>query len=1233
VEEKYHIVRVNLWWILLSSLERLENGRYAILKKLGEGGKGVVYKARDTVLNRVVAIKMLKSVVTTEEAYSRFMREAQAVAKLNHPNIVSIYDIGKEDEKQFFVLEFVDGMSLRELMRTYPEGKCDIQTALRMGIDVCNALHYAHFQGVLHRDIKPENILITQESTVKLMDFGLAKMLGEPSITQEGVIVGTVAYVAPEIALGKSADARSDLYSFGAVLYETVTGKPPFSGEDPVKIIFSHIHDYPVSPGRLNSKVPQALADCIMKLLEKEPGKRYQTAEDLLRVLRDIAESFLREVLVPSHKPIVVPSPRPSMVRETQLIDRVEEMGLLREAVDRAVRGEGGLVFLHGEAGIGKTRLTKELGAYAHLRGMQVLYGRCPALFRMDGVPPYILWNEVIKNYLEFCTSEQLYKVIGYYPGEVCKLVPEIKQKLGTIPPSISISPESERNRLFEAVSQFVTNISKETPLLVVLDDLQWTDQSSLLLLHYLARGVYRESLLLLGAYRETDIDERHPLPPVLRELNRERLLQSVPLKHMSFDDVSEMIKQILEQDDVPREFCELVYGKTRGNPFFVEEVIKSLKEEEIIYQEKGKWKIKEVAKIEFPETVKSVIKARISRLDDDCQNVLTLASFVGNDFAFEALCGVTSIEEDKLLELMEKMLKTGLIKEKVIRGEDVYSFADIIIRDVVHEEVSHLRHKKLHGVVGSALEKAYANKIDEHFGELALHFLESGDKETALGYFLKAGEKAMKIYANTEAISYFQSALKLLEEKEGEYREKARVLETLGDIKRLVGEYDLCIKRWNEALLLWKQLDEKEKVARLHRKMAVTLWREVGKTEQAQENFEKALRILEAEPESIELAALYAARASMSYFTEDVTKARSWAEKALELAKKLNAFEVIASSYVDLGLVFGATGERKEAVECQEKALKIALDNGHVDIALRAYNNLAVQLPAEENERKLECYEKALELAKKAGNIEFISWFEGQLATRYFGMGNSGKALTLAEEYDALSRKIGNLFNLSGSTLYLGAFYHVLGEWNKGEQYLKESLSISQKINNTQQISNSHGFLGWSYYDKGEYAKAKECFEKMFEIDEKIGAKAYQISDYQWIAMNYIELGEIDKARTLLDDLHKFAQEKQDKQLIANEDATRAMLLRAEKKWNESLELFEKSLQEYEALRARQWNVYWLAKYILYEYARVYLERDQPGDREKADKLLNQALEIYQKLSAKKDIEKIIAKKKLLTA
>lgn len=168
---------------------------------------------------------------------------------------------------------------------------------------------------------------------------------------------------------------------------------------------------------------------------------------------------------MPSDKrSVVVPSPRPVATREIQLIDRIKEMEALREATNRAIKGEGGIVFLHGEAGIGKTRLARELGAYARSQGMQVLSGRCPALFRMDGVPPYVLWEEVIKDYLETCTPEQLFRVIGSYPIEVSKLVPELKHKLGTFPQSFPLSPEHSRDRLFEAVSQFITNISRETP-------------------------------------------------------------------------------------------------------------------------------------------------------------------------------------------------------------------------------------------------------------------------------------------------------------------------------------------------------------------------------------------------------------------------------------------------------------------------------------------------------------------------------------------------------------------------------------------------------------------------------------------------------------------------------------------------------------------------------------------------------------------------------------------------
>jgi tetratricopeptide (TPR) repeat protein/KaiC/GvpD/RAD55 family RecA-like ATPase len=899
-------------------------------------------------------------------------------------------------------------------------------------------------------------------------------------------------------------------------------------------------------------------------------------------------------------------------------------MNVLKEAVYRAVHGEGGLVFVHGEAGIGKTRLVRELGAYARSRGVQVLYGRCPALFRMDGVPPYVLWKEIIKEYLETSTPEQLSRVIGYYPAEVAKLVPELSQKLRVIPQSFPISPEQEQNRLFEAVSQFVTNISKETPLLVVLDDLQWTDPSSLLLLHYLARGVQKTPLLLLGAYRSTDIDAKHPLTPVLAELKRERLPQSVSLKRMSLEDTSEIIRQILEQDDVAPEFCRLVYDKTRGNPFFVEEVTESLKEEGVIYKEENRWKIKEVSEIEFPETVKNVLKSRFARLDEECQSVLTLASFVGNDFTVEAMCSVTGIEESKLLELMDELFKTGLIKERVIGGEGVCSFADILVRDVVYEEVSPLKRKKLHGVVGRALEQVYAKKIDEHFGELASHFLEGGDKDKALDYFLKAGEKAWKVYANTEEASYLKSALRLLEEKEGELEEKASVLERLGDVEKLVGKYDDCVKHWIEAIPLWAKLQKKDRTATLHRKIANVLWDLLGEKKDAREHHEAALKILETEPESVELARLYEDMAHMHRRMGEFAEAFPLAEKALALAEKLNALEAVAISCIELSIEIGLrarAGDPKKGLEYADRALRIALENEYWETALWAYERLAGMLPAEEYEKRMDCFEKGLALAKKIGHSRWQSNFRVDQAGEYFGRGELDRAIVTMDEALARSKRTGEKFPTSSALLSLALYYRTSGEWGKSEQYLREASDTARGQDEYFLIGEGNCFSGLLYVDKGEYVKATESFNEALRAcgRETCGCSAFA-------CLAFIELGELEKAQSLLDKFQRFALETDQKWYIVYSIGLRATLLRAQKKFDESVELFEKTLKEWESIKANIWSAYNFARLVLVEYARAYLERNREGDKDKARDLLNQALEMFQKMGAKKDVEKVEA-------
>ncbi len=928
----------------------------------------------------------------------------------------------------------------------------------------------------------------------------------------------------------------------------------------------------------------------------------------------------------------VVPSLNPLISKEIELINRVEEMQLLKQAVDRAVQGNGGVVFLSGEAGIGKTRLARELGAYAHLQGIQVLSGRCPALFRMNGVPPYVLWNDVIRDYLENSTSEQLFKVIGYYPAEVAKLVPEVAQKLRVIPKSLPINPEHERNRVFEAVSQFVTNISRELPLLIILDDLQWADQSSLLLLHYLARGIHRESMLLLGAYRDVYVNEKHSLFPVLTELNRERLLQSVPLKRLSFNDASEMIKRILAQDDISTEFSKLVYEKTRGNPFFVEEVIKSLKEDEVIYRRRHEWKIKEISKIEFPKTVKSVIRARLSRLDEESQRVLTLASFIGKDFTFETLRLASDIEEDRLVDIMEKLLKTSLVKEEEVRGVDVYSFVDIIVRDVAYDEVSRLRRKRLHKAVGLALEKQYAKKIDEHFGELAYHFLESGDKDKALDYFSKAGEKAQEVHAHDEAFAYFQHTLALLEEQEGDLEQRVRTMETLGDLKGWTGESEACTEYWTGALSLWDQLGDKKNLARLHGKIANRYWMWTANKDKASEHHQAALKILEAEPESLVLAGVYEDISHMLWRTGESAKALPWTRKAVEMAKRLSDSEVpraragvLARCYNNLGVFSEKSGDTEKAQEYLHEGLKLSLEYSFVPVALAFYNNLSeFQFSVGELQKSFETAKEGMQFARKVGALSSLAWNGSVQAMYHVNMGEIPKAISMLEGILELDRKIKFTAHLPYAMWGLGVCSYWLGEYAKSLHYLMEARDIARKTGEYQAHGLATGWLGELYLEMNDYVQAENCLNETKAICERTGETIYQFNYvFPALAKLYLKKGEIEKAEKLIEETYRYAVKTKNRLILSYAEMLKAMVLNKQKKWKQSTQHFEKSWEEHRFLNTKKWLAPRFAEF-LYEYASMLLDRKDNGDKEKAHLLLHESLNVYQKMDARRKGEKV---------
>jgi DNA-binding NarL/FixJ family response regulator len=333
--------------------------RYRLVERIGEGAMGIVYRAHDDTLERDVAIKfLLPERIGGGRASARFLREARVVAQLSHPNIITLYDVDRQGDWHYLVLEYVPGQNLHDLM-AHRQRPFPVPEALHAVRGVLEALAYAHVRGVIHRDVKPENIMLTPQGQVKVTDFGLALARGDVRLTREGMIVGTVLYLSPEVISGAAADARADLYAVGAVLYELITGRPPFCGDDPLSIL-SQILNAPLTPpSALVVDVPLQVERVVLTLLARDPGERYGSAQEVLDTLRgDVPQSGRV-----SRPAAARDDPRPSPDRPRQIATKrkirillVDDQSLFREGLRTLLSVQLDFEIV-GEAGNGEQAL------------------------------------------------------------------------------------------------------------------------------------------------------------------------------------------------------------------------------------------------------------------------------------------------------------------------------------------------------------------------------------------------------------------------------------------------------------------------------------------------------------------------------------------------------------------------------------------------------------------------------------------------------------------------------------------------------------------------------------------------------------------------------------------------------------------------------------------------------------------------------------------------------------
>jgi DNA-binding SARP family transcriptional activator len=500
----------------------------------------------------------------------------------------------------------------------------------------------------------------------------------------------------------------------------------------------------------------QAYQDARRTLVEElglEPGRSLQQLEQA--ILQQDPSLDLAQTPTPPTE--VSPSGRGVERRAGGVfVGRERELAGLLEALHDAVSGRGRLVLIGGEPGIGKSRLVEELAWRAG--EVEVHWGRC---WEVGGAPPYWPWVQVVRSYVRERNPEQLRGELGPGAADMAELVVEIRQRLPDLG-APSVLPESEhaRFRLFDSITDFLKNASRSRPLVLVLEDLNWADDDSLLLLEFVARELGDAHALVIGTYRDIDLSRRHPLSRTLGELARERLFERALLRGLSHADVERFIEETC--GFVPDEgLVYAVHTQTEGNPFFVSEVVRLLIEEGALTDEPPL--VPERWQVRIPEGVREAIGRRLNHLSDPCNETLSVASALGRVFTLDQLLRLTDdLSEDELLELLEEAMAAHVVEE-LSSAPARYQFTHALIQGTLADELSLTRRVRLHARIAEALEEVYATDIESHAAELAHHF---GEAQAVLGpeplvhYSALAGEAALAARAPEQAVAHFQRAL-----------------------------------------------------------------------------------------------------------------------------------------------------------------------------------------------------------------------------------------------------------------------------------------------------------------------------------------------------------------------------------------------------------------------------------------------------------------------------------------
>ncbi len=1087
---------------------------WEIVRLLGRGGMATVYEARWPESGVRRAIKLMNPAGSAEEVERRFRREFRALSKLHHPNITAVYDWGwwvanpgdapasgtpslppvqdpsdarmadladvpreggKSRGRPYFVMELVDGEDLRAAVESWQDLPAPerFDRARHVLVQVARALEYVHLRGLVHRDVTPANIMLIPAApgaapgtvAVKLMDFGVVKESGVTEFTAHGEVLGTVAYIAPEQINGERIDARTDLYSLGAVLYLMLTGRRPFNARTLAGYLDKHLHRPPRPPHELAPTVPAELEDICLRLLQKEPGDRFASATHLLHVLEGADATALR-VDDGSWPPVLVARSEESAVL-AQAIGGLREGRVMTPAVGAAGTsgGPGGaLIIVEGAHGLGKSRMGRLARDIARSAGVAALKIRATGA----GGP-----------------LASFRSLVDALKGETIAVPRALQQLYG-----LEGDDKLERYGVYAAFREMLVNSPAR---LVLIEDANEADDVGVELIEYLVRNTLNpdvgrlEPIIWLLTRTPGASDARFE---GLRTGSTTGVVPIiVPLRPLPPSAVEELVLALLPDDGASRLLARRLQKEGEGNPAFITEMMRGLVEQGTIRPEDGRARlvVDEAALLRLalpiPRSVREGLITRIEALSANAREIAHVLAVGSQEMTIALLASASLLEEPEILTAVDELIDAGLVRERRVEGEEHVDLAQARVRDLLQAEVPPNERARFHRRIGEALERTFRRRANLVVEALAWHFEQGEVPGKAYSYLLRAGQRLLGRSFVAEALGYFDRALAI--------EPDAREYITLDDADRLLAE---------------TMLQRAEALEHLGR------WAEVGKA------LDQSVQLGKEIGDERLLARVRTARGRMARHDGDMDAAEAEHREALKLAERVGDASLRVMPLHGLGGVHWIRGDLEGARRYWVEALAVG-ESARDERSLGwGYNGLGlVALGKGQAGEARKYFEQSAEAFEKVGMTGALSTARVNLVEIHHFTGNLRRGLELAEKTCQLARETHHPLGMARGRHHKSLLLVDLGRYDEALVEAEAAMEVARSLDDKDEEVVIHIALMRAGWALGDLGLVRRCLAALVPLVPRHDSEGFAPMVLAWRARLAAHEGDRDGARKLL--------------------------------------------------------------------------------------------------------------------